>query len=110
LWKIFLLPRRSRSLQYLINAYRNVASDSEIGVDKKNFKNNFSKKLFVALKVHHNTLQASCKVVRLKNYSPGGVAPKRVVASPDGDASWDGRGLGTVGFDRTGGCVAFQYA
>jgi hypothetical protein len=101
LWEIFLLPRRSRSLQYLINAYRNVASDSEIGVDKK---------IFVALKLHHNTLQASCKVVRLKNYSPGGVAPKRVVASPDGDASWDGRGLGTVGFDRTGGCVAFQYA
>lgn len=39
-------------------------------------------------------------------YIPGGVGPIR---SPDGDASWDGKGLGTVGVGRTGGCVALQY-
>lgn len=34
---------------------------------------------------------------------PGGVCPIRFACSADGDASWDGNGLGTDGFDLTGG-------
>lgn len=37
------------------------------------------------------------------NLPVGGGGPIRPGCSPDGDASWDGKGLGTDGVGRTGG-------